>query len=171
MTKLASRLLSVGLCLAVVICLGAGDASAKHDHKDKGKGNGNGHGNKTCLCHIPPGNPSNAHTICVGGGAARAHLRHGDVLGECPSVGACGGPGNIACPEDQFCSRPDGVCDPLSLGICADVPSDCPSVVDPVCGCDGVTYSNSCYADVAGVGSFAPGGGPARQKFRCSPAT
>ena len=38
---------------------------------------------KVCLCHIPPGNPSNAHTICVGEPAVPAHLAHGDYLGEC----------------------------------------------------------------------------------------
>ncbi len=39
---------------------------------------------KTELCHIPPGNPDNAHTITVGGNAASAHLAHGDTLGPCP---------------------------------------------------------------------------------------
>ncbi len=38
---------------------------------------------KTELCHVPPGNPGNAHTISVGGKAADAHLRHGDTLGPC----------------------------------------------------------------------------------------
>ena len=36
------------------------------------------------LCHVPPGNPDNAHTIEVGQGAAAAHLAHGDSLGACP---------------------------------------------------------------------------------------
>jgi len=35
------------------------------------------------LCHIPPGNPANAHTITVGEPAVKAHLRHGDTLGAC----------------------------------------------------------------------------------------
>ncbi len=39
---------------------------------------------KTEVCHIPPGNPGNAHTISVGGNAANAHLNHGDTLGKCP---------------------------------------------------------------------------------------
>lgn len=38
---------------------------------------------KTELCHVPPGNPANAHTITVGGNAAQAHLGHGDTLGPC----------------------------------------------------------------------------------------
>ena len=42
---------------------------------------------KTTVCHIPPGNPANAHTICVGNPAVPAHLAHGDHLGEC--VGMC----------------------------------------------------------------------------------
>jgi len=36
------------------------------------------------ICHIPPGNPGNAHTISVSGNAENAHLAHGDTLGECP---------------------------------------------------------------------------------------
>ena len=39
--------------------------------------------NKVLVCHIPPGDPLNAHTICVSPNAIPAHLAHGDVLGEC----------------------------------------------------------------------------------------
>ena len=45
---------------------------------------------KTTVCHIPPGNPANAHTICVGNAAVPAHLDHGDFLGTC----SCGGGGS-----------------------------------------------------------------------------
>jgi hypothetical protein len=38
---------------------------------------------KTTICHIPPGNPANAHTLCVGNAAVPAHLAHGDFLGSC----------------------------------------------------------------------------------------
>ncbi len=42
-----------------------------------------GEGGVECLCHIPPGHPESAQTICVGGRAPQAHLRHGDTLGDC----------------------------------------------------------------------------------------
>lgn len=38
---------------------------------------------KVTICHIPPGNAANAHTITVGESAVPAHLKHGDYLGEC----------------------------------------------------------------------------------------
>ena len=38
---------------------------------------------KINLCHIPPGNPHNFHTILVSKNAMKAHLDHGDFVGEC----------------------------------------------------------------------------------------
>lgn len=39
---------------------------------------------KVLICHIPPGNPANAHTICVGKAATEPHVsHHGDTLGAC----------------------------------------------------------------------------------------
>jgi hypothetical protein len=43
-------------------------------------------GNKVLICHIPPGNPLNAKEICVGTAAVKAHVKHGDNIGECPEV-------------------------------------------------------------------------------------
>ena len=40
-------------------------------------------GTKVTICHIPPGNPSNFHTITVNENAVQAHLAHGDLLGAC----------------------------------------------------------------------------------------
>ena len=38
---------------------------------------------KVSVCHIPPGNPSNAHIISVGAQAVPNHLSHGDALAVC----------------------------------------------------------------------------------------
>lgn len=39
--------------------------------------------NKVSVCHIPPGNPANAHTICISANGVPAHLAHGCRLGAC----------------------------------------------------------------------------------------
>ena len=50
---------------------------------------------KTTVCHIPPGNPANAHTICIGNAAVQPHLdHHGDFLGTCSCSGSGGSGGS-----------------------------------------------------------------------------
>ena len=45
---------------------------------------------KTTICHIPPGNPANAHTICVGNAAVSHHVaNHGDSVGPCQTETTC----------------------------------------------------------------------------------
>ena len=50
---------------------------------------GNSNNAKVEMCHVPPGNPGNAHTICVNANAVPAHLANGSTLGSCAEVGAC----------------------------------------------------------------------------------
>lgn len=39
------------------------------------------------ICHIPPGNPDNAHTLSISVNALKAHLAHGDYIDECAENG------------------------------------------------------------------------------------
>jgi hypothetical protein len=45
----------------------------------------NGPGQKLTICHHPPGNPTNAHTLQIGASAWPAHQAHGDTMGACPA--------------------------------------------------------------------------------------
>ena len=38
---------------------------------------------KVTICHVPPGNPDNAHNITVSKSAVNAHMAHGDSVGSC----------------------------------------------------------------------------------------
>jgi len=64
--------------------------------------------------------------------------------GPCITPGAC--TSNDACGEGQYCER--AYCE---SGGCRVRPDGCFTVVDPVCGCDGMTYSNACEAARVGV--------------------
>ena len=44
---------------------------------------------KVIICHIPPGNPDNAHEIEVSVNAVPAHLAHGDNVGSCQAPPPC----------------------------------------------------------------------------------
>ena len=50
----------------------------------------------------------------------------------------------------------------VQSGICIDSnlignADECIEIIDPVCGCDGITYDNYCVADSSGISSYIPG--------------
>lgn len=68
---------------------------------------------------------------------------------------SCGGKGlyTEACNMEGFyCQYQQGVCSLYdSLGSCTAKPEVCTDEMDPVCGCDGRTFSNPCQAALAGI--------------------
>jgi len=60
------RRLIIGLALAVMMALGTIAPVAARE--------------SVSICHIPPGNPENAHVIVISVDALPAHLAHGDFI-------------------------------------------------------------------------------------------
>jgi hypothetical protein len=43
---------------------------------------------KVTICHIPPGQPENGHSMTIGAPAVAAHVaEHGDYIGACQPIG------------------------------------------------------------------------------------
>jgi uncharacterized repeat protein (TIGR01451 family) len=92
---------------------------------------------KVQICHIPPGNPDNFHTITVSENAVPAHLAHGDLGGSCDTQ--C----ETLCGDGDACTI--DACDPAG-GCAAPAPADCSDgdpcttdSCDPGTGCENVS--------------------------------
>ncbi|MCP4447992.1 MAG: hypothetical protein GY811_22055 [Myxococcales bacterium] len=72
---------------------------------------------------------------------------------DAPEPTACGGWLGDTCESDEFCSfTPSAICGFADAsGVCAPRPEACITLYDPVCGCNGQTYSNGCMAASAGT--------------------
>jgi len=77
----------------------------------------------------------------------------------------CGGFAGLTCGEGEFCYyEADASCGFADqTGVCKVKPDFCMELYAPVCGCNGQTYSNECFANSAGTSAASQG--------ECAPQT
>ena len=64
----------------------------------------------------------------------------------------CGGIVGIQCDAGLWCQMPSGQCGVADgAGTCVKAPEICNQIFLPVCGCNGMTYSNDCVRQAAKV--------------------
>ncbi len=76
---------------------------------------------------------------------------------------SCGARAGNTCADSEYCAYAEGqLCGAADASAtCEPRPVGCPTILSPVCGCDGKSYASACMAAVAGTGVNQSGDCPA----------
>jgi hypothetical protein len=71
----------------------------------------------------------------------------------------CGGFAGFTCTDAEYCAyEPGEYCGAADASsTCKPRPTACTKELNPVCGCDGMSYGNACEANAAGTGIYTLG--------------
>jgi len=78
---------------------------------------------------------------------------NGCTNGKCDTDDSC--TSNSDCTSNQFCQFNEGTCH--SPGTCVTKTQTCSADYEPVCGCNGITYSNECLRQMAKISKLHDG--------------
>lgn len=90
---------------------------------------------------------------------------------DAPSGSSCGGFAGDTCGPDEWCDYAADCGGDDGTGTCRPRPEGCGEIYMPVCGCDGVTHSNECEAQAAGVDVMHSGECRTPDGVSCNPAS
>jgi hypothetical protein len=104
------------------------------------------------------GTAGNGGSAGKGGTAGSGGTGNGGSAGNAGSAGSGGAScvDNTACNDSDYCSKPS--CGAVAPGHCAPRPASCTGTKQAtVCGCDGITYHDSCLLHSNGQNSSGSG--------------